>query len=51
MMEAITDYRKDDAVAIPKIDKYLTTTSGQKRLWKTTVGWSLLVKWADGSES
>ena len=51
MMEAITDYRKDDAVAVPKIDKYLTTTSGQKRLRKATVGWLLLVKWADGSES
>ena len=51
MMEAIIDYRKDDAVAVPKIDKYLITSSGQKRLRKTTVGWSLLVKWADGSES
>jgi len=51
MMEAITDYQKDDAIAIPKIDKYLTTASGQKRLRKTAVGWSLLVKWADGSES
>jgi hypothetical protein len=51
MMEAITDYRKDEAVAVPKIDSYLTTTSGQKRRRKTTVGWSLLVKWADKSES
>ena len=51
MMEVITDYRKDDAIAVPKIDKYLTTTSGQKRLRKATVGWLLLVKWADGSES
>ncbi len=51
MLEAITDYRKDEAVAVPKKDKYLTTPSGQRRLRKTTVGWSLLVKWADGSES
>ena len=51
MMEVITDYRKDDAIAVPKIDKYLTTTSGQKRLRKTTVGWSLLVKWANESVS
>jgi len=51
MMEAIIDYRKDDAIAVPKIDKYLITSSGQKRQRKTTVGWSLLVKWADESES
>jgi hypothetical protein len=47
MMEAIVDYLKDEAVAVPKTDKYLTTTSGQKRMRKTTVGWKLLVKWAD----
>ena len=44
MMEAIVDYRKDEAVAVPKTDKYLTTTSGQQRMRKTTVGWKLLVK-------
>jgi hypothetical protein len=38
MMEAITDCRKDEAVAVPKINKHLTTTSGQKRLGKTAVG-------------
>jgi hypothetical protein len=51
MMEAITNYRKDEAVTVPKNDKYITTTSGQKRLRKTTVGWKLLVKWADGSDT
>jgi hypothetical protein len=51
MMEAIIDYRKDDAIAIPKEDMYVVTRRGQKRLRKTTIGWSLLVKWADGSES
>jgi hypothetical protein len=51
MMEAITDYQKDDTVAVPKTDKYLTTPSGQKRMRKTTVGWSLLVKWTDCTES
>jgi hypothetical protein len=30
---------------------YVVTQRGQKRLRKTTIGWSLLVKWADGSES
>jgi hypothetical protein len=51
MMEAIVDYRKDEAVATKMADKYLTTTSGQKRMRKTTVGWKLLVKWADGKET
>jgi hypothetical protein len=50
-MEAIVDYRKDEASAVPMTDKYLTTTSGQQRMRKTTVGWKLLVKWADDSES
>jgi hypothetical protein len=51
MMKAMTDYQKDNAVAVPKTDKHVITPSGQKRMRKTTVGWSLLVKWADGSES
>jgi hypothetical protein len=38
MIEAMIDYQKDKAVAVPKIDKYLITTSGHKRLRKTTVG-------------
>ena len=29
MMEAIIDYRKDDAAAVSMADKYLTTRSGQ----------------------
>ena len=51
MMEAIVDYRKDEAVAVPKDDKYVITSTGQKRQRKTTIGWSLLVRWADESES
>ena len=51
MLKAITNYRKDEAEAVAMKDKYLTTTSGQKRLRKTTIGWTLLVKWADNSES
>jgi hypothetical protein len=51
MMEAMTCCQKDEAAAVPKIDKHLTTTSGQKKLRKTTVGWWLLTKWANGSES
>ena len=51
MMDAITDYWKDDIVTFPMTNKYLTTSSGQKRMRKTTVGRLLLVKRADGTES
>ena len=51
MMEAIIDHRKDETVAAPMADKCLMTPSGQKRLRKTAVGWSKLVKWADASET
>ena len=51
ILKAIIDYRKDEAVAVPKADKYVYTSSGQKRLRKTTVGWSLLIQWADESEA
>ena len=51
LMEGIIDYKRDDSVAIPKMDKYITTARGQRRLSKTTAGWKLLVKWRDQSES
>ena len=51
LMEGINDYKRDDSVAIPKTDKYITTARGQRRLRKTTAGWKLLVKWRDQSES
>jgi hypothetical protein len=38
-------------MAVPIKDKYSTMRSGQRRLRKTTQGWSLLVNWKDGSES
>ena len=51
LMEGIIDYKRDDSVAISKMDKYITTSRGQRRLRKTTAGWKLLVKWRDQSES
>ena len=51
LMEGIIDYKRDDSIAIPKADRYITTGRGQRRLWKTTAGWKLLVKWKDQSES
>ena len=51
LMEGIIDYKCDNLIATPKTEKYITTRSGQRRLWKTTAGWKLLVKWKDQSES
>ena len=51
LMEGIIDYKHDDSVAIPKIDKYITIARGQRRLRKTMAGWKLLVKWRDQSKS
>ncbi len=31
-------------------DKYITTRTGTRRMRQTTVGWSFLVKWGDGSQ-
>ena len=41
----------DAEKAMSKNDKYITTRRGQKKLRKTTIGWKLLVKWKDGSET
>jgi hypothetical protein len=44
MMKGIIDYKRDDAVVIPKSDMYYVVTSrGQKKMRKTTIGWKLLV--------
>jgi hypothetical protein len=51
MMKGIIDYKRDDAVAVPKSDMYVVTSRGQKKLRKTTIGWKLLIQWADDSES
>jgi hypothetical protein len=51
LMKNIIDYKKDEAVVVPMTDKYLVTSSGQRRLRKTTQGWRFLVNWKDGTES
>jgi hypothetical protein len=51
MLDAIIDYRKDEDVAVPRVDIHVITPQGQKKLRKTTTGWSLLVKWTDQSET
>ena len=50
-MESIVEFRKDSLIAVPKSEKYVITGRGGKRLRKTTKGFELLVRWADGNES
>ena len=51
MMDGIIDYERDNAIVIQKSDAYVVTQHGRKRHRRTTVGWKLLVKWSDGSET
>jgi hypothetical protein len=50
MMEGIVDYKREDA-AITKEDGFVVTRRGKKQPRKTTQGWKLLVRWADGAET
>lgn len=47
-LQCILDHRKNED-AVSREDMYLKTRSG-KRIRKTTVGWSLLIRWHDSSE-
>ena len=50
LLDSIIDHRiNEDAVKAQ--NKYTTTTTGQRRLRKTTKGWDLCVLWKDGSSS
>ena len=51
MMDGIVDHRVDPSQAVPKEEKYVQTKRGQKRLRVTTSGWTLLVRWKDGTET
>ena len=44
MMEGIIEYWKDAATAVTKDGMYIVTKRGQKKIWKTTLGWKLLVQ-------
>ena len=51
LMDSIIDHQRDPSQAIPIEDKYITTKSRQKRLWKTMKGWKLLIRWKDKSKA
>jgi hypothetical protein len=49
MLHQIIDLKSSgDAVKLE--DKYITTRTGTRRLRETTVGWSFLIRWGDGSK-
>ena len=48
LLHQIVDH-KASGEAIKMIDKYHTTRTGTRRMRETTVGWSFLVQWGDGS--
>ena len=49
VLDEILDHRKDHR-AISKADKFIITKKGNKRLRKSTVGWTIKVRWKDGTE-
>ena len=49
LLANILDSQRDHT-AVPKSDMYITTSSGQQRMRKSTIGWKLLVQWNDGSQ-
>ena len=49
ILDGILDFRKSEN-ATPMAKKYVQTSSGQRRMRKSTAGWQLLIAWKDGSE-
>ena len=49
LLESIINYATNDR-AVTKADKYVVTCRGAHKLWKTTVGWKLLVLQRDGRQ-
>ena len=51
LLEDIIDYRRDDSIALDKINGFETKPNGNNVPKKTTMGWELMVRWKDGTES
>ena len=49
LLHTIVDHKLTEE-AVKMADKYITTRTGTKQMRQTTVGWSFLVKWGDGSQ-
>eukprot|EP00957_Ditylum_brightwellii_P189795 14448801-Ditylum_brightwellii.AAC.1 len=51
MMEGIINHDRDKNMAVHIREKYIKTYSNQRRLRKSTAGWTLQILWKDKSES
>eukprot|EP00957_Ditylum_brightwellii_P075355 5726310-Ditylum_brightwellii.AAC.1 len=51
MMEGIIDHAKDKATVVHMNNKYVITSSGKKKLGKSTAGWKLQILCKDKPES
>lgn len=51
LLDAIIDYEKDEAVAIPPEQRFIIENNGNIHKRPTTKGWRLCVQWKDGSTS
>jgi Reverse transcriptase (RNA-dependent DNA polymerase) len=49
IFDCILEHKSNDT-ALTQEDAYLVTSSGQRRIRKTTEGWMFLVQWKDGSQ-
>ena len=50
IFERILEHSKNGK-AIDKADKYIITKSGNRRLCKTTIGWNILIRWKNQTET
>ena len=50
VLDCILIYSKNDKV-IDKADKYIITKSGNPCLHKTTIGWNILIRWKNQTET
>ena len=50
LLHSIVDSKRDPN-AVSRSDMYLTTKSGQQRMRKSTIGWTILVQWKDGTQT
>eukprot|EP00957_Ditylum_brightwellii_P104734 7981788-Ditylum_brightwellii.AAC.1 len=51
LMDSIIDCQHDNDKAVTMDNMYVIDKHGTRKMRKTTVGWLLLVKWKDNSES
>ena len=51
LLDEIVDFRRDDEIAVPIDQGFVTSYNGQEKPIITTKGWDVLIKWKDQSLS